>query len=220
MQLGANFVSAGKPGLFRGARRPDYSSQPAVWLACFLIFLLTTPCPAQGGDWLQGIPWRNVEFTTYARGTGREIATCKVEKVFTDHRKLGFFRVRLLPVLVIQGVRLKLAAPDTGADWTHGFQPDWLPGVNSDAVEWRDVSVVFEATNAPVLRAERAFPSPGVGATVCKFKNVTVQVRGQTWHVPEADLRNENGQPCAIWSDGGGERRLDLLNGEISETHQ
>ena len=70
-----------------------------------LTVLLAVAGRALGEDIPIGFGWQNLEFRTYAPNSIREIADCKVETIFLDHRKLGFFRVKLLPVLVVQGVR-------------------------------------------------------------------------------------------------------------------
>jgi hypothetical protein len=76
-----------------------------------------------GAGWVKGedfpiaFAWQNLEFTTYAPNSIREIASFKVGKVFLDHRKLGFFRVKLLPVLIVQSVRLEYADVNPTNEW-------------------------------------------------------------------------------------------------------
>ena len=106
--------------------------------------LLAGVSRAHGRDFPTGFGWQNLEFRTYAPNSIREIADCKVEKIFLDHRKLGFFRVKLLPVLVVQGVRLEFADANPTNEWAESFQSDWLPEVKRSAVEWRDVSMAFK----------------------------------------------------------------------------
>jgi hypothetical protein len=170
---------------------------------------------APAGNLPLNLGWQNLEFRTYAPDSIREIADCKIEKIYLDHRRLGFFRVKLLPVLVVQGVRLELGGSNPTNDWPQGFQSDWLPDIKRSAVEWRDVVITVQKDNAPSLHADRAQPEPGGGATVCSFNSVTLEAGGAKWQVPQAVLQNENGRPFLVWQDGGGTRRMDLFSGEL-----
>ena len=140
------------------------------WLIPTLVFTLAGR--VSGEDLSLGFGWRNLEFRTYTSDSMQEIADCKVEKIFLDHRKLGFFRVKLLPVLVVQGVRLEFAGVNPTNEWMETFQSDWLPKVKRSAVEWRDVNISSQKAGAPQLHAGGAQPAVGT-PTVCMFKDVT-----------------------------------------------
>ena len=189
----------------------------AVGAGIVLAALLALASRATDGNLLLDFKWRNLEFRTYAPNSIQEIADCKIERIFLDHRKLGFFRVKLLPVLVVQGVRLELASADPTNKWAEGFQSDWMPDVKRSAVEWRDVSLAFkkEKADASRLHANRAQPAAGGSPAICSLKDVTLEANGMKWQMAQADLRNENGRPVLVWQDGGGTRRVDLFSGEI-----
>jgi len=182
-----------------------------------LAALLVAANRAPGGSFPTGLGLQNFEFRTFAPNSIREIADCKVEKIYLDHRKLGFFRVKLLPVLVVQGVRLEFADANPTNDWTESFQSDWLPDVKRDAVEWRDVSLAFKKgkEDASRLHANRAQPGAGGSPTICSFNDVTLEANGMKWQMAQAELRNEKGRPVLVWMADGGERHLDLISGEI-----
>ena len=190
------------------------------WLGAglFLAVLLALASRAPGGDFPPGFNPENFEIRTYAPNSTREIADCKVEKIFLDHRKLGFFKVKLLPVLVVQGVRVEFGEANPTNEWVKTFQSDWLPKVNRRGVEWRDVGVSSQKAGAPSLRAASAEPSEAGKPIVCVFKDVTLEGNGSKWRLPQAELRNEDGHPRVVWKDGGGERRMDLFSGEIYGT--
>jgi hypothetical protein len=169
-----------------------------------------------GGDFPVGFGWQNLEFRTYAPNSIREIADCKVEKIFLDHRKLGFFRVKLLPVLVVQGVRLEFADANPTNEWAESFQSDWLPKVKRSAVEWRNVTIGSQKEDAPRVRAGWAQVGADRAPTICEFKDVTLEANGATWRMPQAELRDEGGRARVVWhTDGGGTRHMDLFSGEI-----
>ena len=180
-----------------------------------LAILLAGFSRAQGADLPTGVGWQNLEFRTYAPRSIQEIADCKVEKIFLDHRKLGFFRVKLLPVLVVQSVRLEFADANATNDWAQSFQSDWLPKVKRSAVEWRDVSIGSQKEGAPRLHADEAQMAADGAPTICGFKNVTLEANGVKWQMAQAELRNENGRPRVVWKADGGERHMDLFSGDI-----
>jgi hypothetical protein len=203
------------------ARCRSRASAGLAWFVLILPFVLATEAPA--GNLPLDMGWQNMEFRTYAPDSIREIADCKIEKIFLDHRKLGFFRVKLLPVLVVQGVRLELAGSNPTNDWPRGFQSDWMPDVKRSAVEWRDVDITVQKENAataPSLHADRAQPEAAGNPAICSFKGVTLEAGGAKWLTPQAELRNENGRPFVVWQDGGGTRRMDLFSGEIFDNSQ
>ena len=204
-----------KPAKNPGADRRCSRESPR-WLWLIPTILLALAGRASGGDVSLDFGWQNLEFRTYASNSIQEIAECKVEKIFLDHRRLGFFRVNLLPVLVVQGVRLEFAGINPTNEWAETFQSDWLPRVKHSAVEWRDVDISSQKAGAPRLHAGEAQPAGGT-PTVCVFKDVTVEANGAKWQLPRAELRNVDARPCVVWQTGGGERRLDLFSGEMTD---
>ncbi len=177
--------------------------------------LLVLEGGARGGDFPPGFNPENFEVRTYAPNSTLEIADCKVEKIFLDHRSLGFFKVKLLPVLVVQGVRVEFGDANATNGWVETFQSNWLPKVDRRSVEWRDVGVGSQKAGAPSLHAASAEPAAAGTPTVCVFKDVTLEANGQKWRVSQAELRSEDGRPRVVWKAGGGERRMDLFSGEI-----
>jgi hypothetical protein len=168
-----------------------------------------------GGDFPPGFNPENFEVRTYASNSTREIADCKVEKIFLDHRSLGFFKVKLLPVLVVQGLRVDFGDAISSNEWVDTFQSNWLPKVERRAVQWHDVGIGSQAPGAPRLHAASAEPAKAGTPTVCTFKDVTLEAYGQKWRMPQAELRSEEGRPRVVWKSGGVERRMDLFSGEI-----
>jgi hypothetical protein len=207
-------------GISRRSPRTEYDrrflSRGTIPLWFILILPLILATTASAGDIPLTFGWHNLEFRTYAVNPIREIADCKIEKIFLDHRKMGFFRVKLLPVLVVQGLRVDLADADPTNNWVDGFQSDWIPDVKHSAVEWRDVVITVHKDGAPLLHAARAQPAAGGGSTICSFKDVMLEANGAKWRLAQAELRNEDGHPRIVWhADGGETRHMDLFSGEI-----
>lgn len=157
------------------------------------------------------------EFAVYAHDSIQQIADCKVDRVFADHRRFGFFHVQLLPLLVVQGVRLELADQTADGGWADSFKSDWLPGVKHDGLEWRDISVSVKGDGSPSIHADRALPVAKEPGKVCRFENVTLTARGKTWQAARAELHNENGHPRVVWHSGAEEFHWDLFTGEMAD---
>jgi len=51
----------------------------------------------------------------YVAGEPKPVAVLRVEKVFTDYQRKGFFRIGLLPLCVADGVRLEVQQPEKAA---------------------------------------------------------------------------------------------------------
>src|ERR1035438_2416717 len=83
----------------------------------------------------------HVESVIYGDDFFKPVATLKIGRIFTDHRRLGFFRIKLLPVLVAEGVHLEFAQASLQTNWLEGFRFDPALSVSRSAVEWRDFSV-------------------------------------------------------------------------------
>ena len=115
---------------------------------------LTLACQALAAELPQDFHLQGVELSLYARGAGQPTANCRVAAVFVDHRKFGFFHFRLLPVLVAQGVQIELVQAPGDRGWLANLESNLAPQVNRQAVEWRDVDLTWQRTNAPHLRAK------------------------------------------------------------------
>lgn len=186
-----------------------------IWL--FLLFLFARSLPAFpallsfSGDFKV----ENTESTFYTSDTLKEIAVCRTAKIFTDHGRLGFFHVQLLPQLVAQGVRLELAADEADGVWLESFQNDWVPDLKHKVMEWRDVTISLLKNNATQLHADRLRPAAAGTSVICTLENVVLTANGTTQRAGRAILRNENGRLQVVWHSGGGEQRWDLFTGKL-----
>ncbi len=160
------------------------------------------------------------EFRIYEPGSTREICSCQADKVFTDHRRFGFFHLQALPLLVAQGVHLNLADDVSGGDWAQSFQTEWIPLVKHQAMEWRNVTITVQKKKDLRLHVERLRPAASGGAVVCLLENVTVEAGGTTMRVARAELCNEDGRPRVVWRADGEAQHWDLLTGEIVSKNQ
>jgi hypothetical protein len=156
----------------------------------------------------------DVEIRVFPENSIEQIAVCKIDSVFTEHRKIGFFRIKLLPMLVVQGVRLEFNQAGLGTNWLEGLQFDPAPGVRRSAVEWRDFTVFFPQEKLPRLRAERVYPPINAATPAYRLEGVTVQSGGEQFNVPRAELRAEGQSGQVVWTCSNRVVQCDLFTGQ------
>jgi hypothetical protein len=159
----------------------------------------------------------NAETVFYPEGSVRAIARCKVAAVFVDHRKLGFFQVRLLPILVMQGVSIELGEAYADDAWMQELGANFLPELKTQAVEWREVDLISSRTNSPHLHAQLARLADGKDPVICRLENCSIEWRGQRWHTARATWQTAAARPQLVWrTDAGIFMHWDLSTGEIA----
>jgi len=155
----------------------------------------------------------NLESVIYGDDFFKPVAAVKIGRIFTDHRRLGFFHIQLLPVLVAERVRLEFAQASPQTNWLEGFRFDPAPSVRRSAVEWRDFSVSIAQEELPRLQAERVHPAVTASSIVCQLEGVTVQAGPERLKVPKAELRAEGQSGQVVWTRSHQIIRWDLFTG-------
>jgi hypothetical protein len=185
---------------------------PAGTLCALAVSFLPLCVPAAG---LSGsLQASNVESVIYGDDFFKPVAAVKIGRIFTDHRRLGFFRVKLLPVLVAEGVRLEFAQANPQTNWLAGFRFDPAPAVGRSAVEWRDFSVSIAQEKLPRLQADRVHPTVNASSIVCQLEGVTVQAGLERFKVPKAELRAEGQSGQVVWTRSHQVIQWDLFSGQ------
>ncbi len=179
-----------------------------VLLACLLP--LSSPAAGQTAHFEA----RDVEIRIFPENSVEQIAVCRIDRVSTEHRKIGFFRIKLLPLLVVQGVRLEFNQAGLGTNWREGLQFDPAPGVSRSAVEWHDFTVFLPQEKLPRLRAERVYPPINAASTAYRLEGVTVQSGGGLFNVPRAELRTEGPSGQVVWTRANQVVQWDLFTGQ------
>jgi len=156
----------------------------------------------------------DLEIRVFPDNSVEQIAICRIDSVFTEHRKIGFFRIKLLPRLVVQGVRLEFSQSNMGTNWLDGFQFDPAPGVRRSAVEWRGLTVYFPQEKSPRLRAERVYPSGDSNPAVFRLEDVTIRAGGETFNVPRAELQAAGRSGQVVWTCSNQVVQWDLFTGQ------
>ena len=66
---------------------------------------------------------RGVVIPFYATGQPAAIAVLRIERLFKDQRRMGFFKVKLLPILACEEVHLEILRPDSAASLLEQLEP-------------------------------------------------------------------------------------------------
>lgn len=161
---------------------------------------------------LRDVEARNVTVGIYSDDSSVMVAVLKVGRVFNGNRSLGFFGVKLLPVLVAQGVRLEFTESTPNTNWLAGFRANPAlfarPGTS---LEWRDVSVRFPQDAQPRLHARRLHPPTRTDAESCLLENVTLQTDGGALNVARARLLLKGLAGRVVWDSQGATQQWDLF---------
>jgi hypothetical protein len=142
----------------------------ATALGALAVSFLPLYVPAAG---LSGsLQASNVESVIYGDDFFKPVAALKIGRIFTDHRRLGFFRIKLLPVLVAEGVHLEFAQANPQTNWLEGFRFDPAPMPIACATQ------SFAGLSSPVCPAWR---QPGnIITMVCCTRIYSQVVREQS----------------------------------------
>jgi hypothetical protein len=165
---------------------------------------------------------RDIQIPFYADSAQSPAAVLKIQTVFTDHRRLGFFRIKLLTVLVAQNVCVELTDSTSNTNWAAAFQfKRWPFARGHDILEWHDVSVRMPGETLPRLRAGRVSPNSNASTDFCLLEDVTLQTdRGQI-KISQARLLLAGQPGRVVWEDRGRKNSWDLFTGNLnSNTNQ
>ncbi len=164
---------------------------------------------------------RNVETRIYSDGFSQTAAIVKADRVFTDNRRLGFFRVKLLPLLVVQGVRLEITQSTPNTNWSAGFRARVAPFARNRAIEWRDVSVSLTQDVAPRLQAAHLLLATGPAAEFYVLEDLTLQTTAGPLKVPRARLMLKGLPGTVMWESEEGTVQWNLFTCSLSsEKHK
>jgi hypothetical protein len=156
------------------------------------------------------------ETVFYPKDSIQPIATCKVAAVFVDHRRLGFFSFQLCPVLVLQGVDIRLGEASADNGWMRELSSRLAPGLAGPDVEWREVDLTTSRTNSPHLHAKSARLLEAKDSVACRLENCVIEAEGRQWKAARANWQMAGNRHELAWrTDDGRPMRWDLSTGEI-----
>lgn len=158
----------------------------------------------------------NLEISVYSEHSLEPAAIWKIDRISPEHRRIGFFSVKLLPVVVVDRVQLEFTKPNPQTNWLEGFRCEWAPAANRELIEWRDFSIYFPKEKMPRLQAKRAHPAADAGALICRLEGVTLQTGSQPIHLSRAEVRAEGQAGEIVWRDAAATIQWDLFSGQFT----
>ena len=94
----------------------------------------------------QGMSVQGAAVPLYAQGSSKASTVVRVDRVFMDYQRRGFFRIGLLPVIVLQDVTFEARDPADPFSSLASVQR-WLGTRAGQRVEMRGVKFVFSPTS-------------------------------------------------------------------------
>jgi len=181
-----------------GDCRPVRVARP--WLALLMGVVVGSVVPAASQPALFPPPaapgsrpgLKGVTAPLYVAGEPKAVAVLRVEKVFTDYQRKGFFRIGLLPLCVAEGVRLEVQRPEKAAAALANVRGHLRLAKGNVPAELRRLVVEVAGEPTVQLKAGRVrFAEAGdwlldggvscaQGTTVAEGARATLQVTGES----------------------------------------
>ena len=161
-----------------------------------------------------GFAASGVEIPIFAGNSSQTVARWKIDRIFTDHRRLGLFRVKLLPVLVAQGVRLEFTQAQPLGNTPENSPFKLAPTLGRGTTEWRDFGVFFPTESTARVHANRARPVAQDRSTVWLLEEVTLQTGDQRLSLPRAELSLEEQPGRVRWPTAGATLQWNFFTGK------
>jgi hypothetical protein len=203
-------------------------TNPSRLLKVLLCLLAVASLAARGGaadsfpaDGLAGarivsFAATDMEVTDYADNSLEPDAVWKIKSVSPEHRRMGFFSVKLLPVMVVRDIQLNFTSPRPQTNWLDDLHCEWVPVAKRAAFEGREFSVCFPGENTPRLQAQRVYPVTRAGPLVCRLEGVTLQTASQPVHLARAEVRAEVRAGAIVWHVPEATIQWDLFSGQFT----
>jgi|GEM_PF-6626410 hypothetical protein len=119
-----------------------------------------------------GIKVRDVIVPIYSSQSSDPIALLRIDSLVRDNRRLGFFKVSILPIVVVQGVKLEVLQPQLVDDLLQNL-PKHLKSVTGGMpLEIRDFKVMMKDETLPRLEAKRFKPARAEESVLAELQDV------------------------------------------------
>jgi hypothetical protein len=168
------------------------------------------------GASLPPIKSRQVALPIYAEGESNAVAVLRAERVVRDQRRLGFFRVTLLPVLVVERARLDLEAAGLRENALARVQAGLEPLAGKLPVEFRGFQVFLPGEKTARLSARLVRPAAGSGSPAWTLEQVTLQSDQGPVVLPQARLLLDGEPGRLVWPAPGGNAEWHLFRGTFA----
>jgi hypothetical protein len=102
---------------------------------------------------------QNIAIPYYSKGQSAPSAVVRINRLFTDYQRRGFFRIGLLPTLVADGVKVEVLDQTQVLDALESAHKWLKPAAVGKTLEWRQVEFVFPDAKRPRLEAAKVNPA-------------------------------------------------------------
>ena len=171
---------------------------------------------ARAANLVSSFEARDVTMPVYFDLSDNPGAVWRVGHVFEDHRRLGFFRVRLLPVLVADNISLECLQTNASLDWVKIFHSLPAEVTQKNGTEWRDFKLAFAGETSPCLQASRVNVKNDGSVIICRLEGMTLRTDTGTVSVPLAELHAEAHAARVTWQSAGRNNQWDLASGHTT----
>ena len=174
--------------------------------------IVSVPIDISLAESFYNIEARGAQVPIFSDDSSSLLAVLKIERLFTDRRRMGFFQVRLLPIRVAQGVSLEFKEVKADTNWVGAFH---FKAPFAQVAEWRDVSVKMPDDATPRFHAQRLYAPKSADADFWLLENVSLQTAAGPVAIPKARLLKTGAPGRVIWESGGSECQWDLFSRKV-----
>lgn len=185
------------------------------FLILIIFFLVVQKINASS---FENVGLKNGGFALYGSGTNfnkvQVGGTC--DRVFLDKRKIGFFHIQLMPVLVIKGVKLHFGMMED-LDWIERSQESFVTSHASMPVELRDVTIDYKLCPDVQIHFNRmtSYKDSKEARVSYRIEGVVISENGQDQLVYKAQLQTEAGKQVLIGNFlNGSFFKWDMIRGQ------
>jgi hypothetical protein len=190
---------------------------------CCLISLDLCPERSQGATGFRLVEGRNVKLAVYPNGSMTPAITIQADRVFIDHHRMGFFKVRVMPMVVAEGLRVGIAPWATNLDWPASIRSRLLHFKGpAGPLDGHNLKVCLLPETAPRLEALRFVVPPSGKGAFCALEDVTLRSGADLIRLPRARLPLEGHTGRIAWEEHGAVVQWDLVTTNVIhlETNQ
>ncbi len=157
---------------------------------------------------------RNVEVPIFGNELTSPVAVVHADRVFSEDKKMGFFRVRLWPMLVADGIRVDFTSQIPNTNWPATFRVNLAPLIREGKMEWRNVSVWVTNETSPRVQAKVLTPPANAGGEFCALEDVTLRSGSKLLSVAHARLLLDGPPGRIIWETPRSTVQCDIFSGK------
>ena len=140
-RLGGNIIEGSRP----------FSS--FAGLVCLGLVVLPGAANGQGLPLSSRTKINGVVIPIFLEDNRPAAAVLKVDKIHTEYQRRGFFRIGLLPLVVMEGVKIDFRQANAASSALARLPKEMKPWAGSRMLELRDVKFAFRAEPKERLRA-------------------------------------------------------------------